>query len=286
MNRGRFWSVDADGYILNDARPEYLQPPFAEMVEAAVAAYLRHIADTVHSIYVTGSVARGRAVPGESDLNMVALLTSETDPLLLLEDWIGPAEEALLDRFPQISDIQLETWPDGYVFTDPTEFSIGAFILKTHSVCVYGADVAPELPDYRISAAIANDDIVQIAADLDDALAAIEADSSVEAVHYWCRRAMKQVLWTGFSLVMLDETKHTRDVDLCAEVFARHYPAHAAAIQQAFDRVTQPLDDAAALRAELAAIQGWLLPLADQWLDTHNPQRDAALSVDDVEEAE
>ncbi|MBZ0294938.1 MAG: hypothetical protein K8L99_20415 [Anaerolineae bacterium] len=286
MSKGRYWRTDEDGNLLNDASPEYIQPPFAAVVQAAVDAYLQHIPDDVHSIYVTGSIPRGLAIEGESDLDMFAVLTESSDPLLVMQDWIEPTEEALIDQYPCVTDVQLEVWPDGYVFTDPARFSIGAFIIKTHSVCVWGSDLTPELGDYPVSAAIANDDLVQIEPDIAEAVERIQADRQPANVRYWCRRVMKQILRAGFALVMVEEGRHTRDHDLCYEAFARHYPGHAADMKRALEYARFPLEDADGVLAFLENMGSWIIAQANRWLDEHNPARDPALAVDDVEEIE
>lgn len=286
MNPGRLWPIDLDGHIQNDAHPKYIQPPFAAAVADAVQAYTGHIGADLDSIYATGSVARGLAAAGVSDLNMFAVLDSTVDPELVLQDWVSEAEDSLLASHPCLSDVQLELWPYYYVFNDPAQFSIGGFILKTHSVCLWGSDLATQLPNYRISPAIPNDDLVQIGFDLEGAAEEIEADSSASSVRYWSRWAAKHVLRAGFGLVQVKAGVHTRDIDLCGDYFGRYYPDHAEAMRQTLDHALNPLEDAGTALDWLESVKSWLLPLVDAWLDTHNPDRDLALVVDDLEEIE
>jgi hypothetical protein len=281
MMAGRLWQIDPDGTILSDAR-EYPQPPFDAAVRDAIAAYVEHIGPDLDSIYVTGSVARGLAVPGESDLNMFAVTDFKVDPDLVLRQWTDAAEAQIREHHSCLHDVQLELWPYYYVFNDPARFSIGGFILKTHSLCVWGGDLASGLPDYKVSPAIANDDLVQFEADLEDALLDIAADSSPENLRYWGRRSARAALWSGFGLVQMTESVHTRDLDLCAAIFSQHYPAYAGSIQQALAYARQPTDDVVTLRRFMDSLD-WLRALADVWLDQHNPDRDMAMRVDDVE---
>lgn len=281
---GRLWRMDNDGSILNDASPDKIKSPYDSMIADATAAYTGNIANDIHSVYVTGSVARGLAVEGVSNLNMIALLTEAADADLVLRDWIVPAEEALLAKYPSLSDVILELWPYNYVFADPERFSIGAFIIKTHSVCVWGSDVTPELPDYRVDAAIANDDLVQIKLDVDEAVMKIKRNSKPENVAYWCREVMKHILHAGFALVMVDEGVYTRDLDLCYEYFARHYPGHAADMQRALRYAENPSTDAMEVLDYLADMGEWIIAHANAWLDQHNPDRDPAMLVENEEE--
>ena len=282
---GRFWQIDFEGFIQNDARDEPPQPPFDVALDAAVEAFVAHIGQDLDSIYVTGSVARGLAVPGQSDLNVFAVTHALADPDLVLQQWIDAAEDEILARHPGLRGLQMELWPYYYVFNDPARFSMGGFILKTHSRCVWGSDLAPGLPDYRLSPAIANDDLVQLEPDFEDVLFDIETDSSTANVAYWSRRSARAALWSSFGLVQMAAGVHTRDLDLCAQVFLGHFPQHRGDIQRALHDARQPVEDPDSLRTFLKRFN-WLLALTETWLDEHNPDRDLALRVDDVEEPE
>ncbi len=282
--KGRIWRTDDDGYLLNDAAPEHIKPPFHSVVRDVVAAYSANIEDDIHSIYITGSVARGLAVPGKSDVNAFAVLESEVDPELVKQDWLEQAENRITNAHSCISDTGLELWPYGYVFRDPDEFAVGAFIIKTHSVCVWGNDLSPQLPDYKISvatAAIANDDIVQIKPDIEDTLEAIKADSSIENVHYMCRYICKAIIHAGFGLVMADVGVHTRDIDLACDYFKQQRPAQAGEMQRSLAFVDSPADDADEVLAYLNGFGAWMIGAADEWLDTHNPKRHLEMPMPD-----
>lgn len=284
MLRGRLWRITPAGVILNDARREFIQPPFDAAVSELVAAVAANIGADAHSVYVTGSVARGLAVPGASDANVFAVLVESADPELVRQDWLDAAETGAVARHACLRDARIELWPYGYVFGSPDRFAVGGFIIKTHSVCLWGSDLANELPDYRLGPAIPNDDIVQLQADLEDAAAAIRADPAPENVRFWCRESMKHILRAGCGLVLLEEGVFTRDIDLCCDIFARHYPGHAADMRRALDRARQPSADAGELLRFLDSWGGWMIEQADAWLERYNPRRDLALAVDDLAE--
>lgn len=73
LDVGGWWPLDGDGFILNDAAPGKILPPHRAAIQEAVRAYRRHVRADLHSVYVRGSVARGRAVPGVSDLDCFAV---------------------------------------------------------------------------------------------------------------------------------------------------------------------------------------------------------------------
>jgi len=277
-SKGRLWQVDSHGYLINDAHLDHVKPPYSVVIDDVIQAYLDHIGDEVHSIYITGSVPRGLAIEGQSDLDAIALLEYYTEPELVMQDWVASAEEAIATKHDCISDVQMEIWPHGWVLHDESEFSISAFILQTHAVCVWGADITPDLTRYKFTdrktrIAIANDDIVQIEPDIDEALAEIEADDSPDHVRDWCKRICKNMIHSAFGLVMIDEAVHTRDIDLSARYFIKHFPDYEPEIGQAVQWIEFPTGDVQALIDFLDTFGAWLIAECDDWLDQHNPDR-------------
>ena len=49
---GRFWRLDADGFIQNDAGPEKILSPYSELVAEVRDAYLEHLGQRVASTFV------------------------------------------------------------------------------------------------------------------------------------------------------------------------------------------------------------------------------------------
>ena len=64
------WQVDKNGFLINDATKEQITPQYQAVIDDAIKAYRDNIGDDIHSIYVTGSVPRGLAEDGKSDLDM------------------------------------------------------------------------------------------------------------------------------------------------------------------------------------------------------------------------
>lgn len=284
--KGRLWRTDAEGFLRNDASAEHIRPPFAVAVNAAVGACTEQIANDIHSIYVTGSIARGLAAEGQSRLEVFAVLAPQVDPELVLRDWIGPAQQRLAAEHGAIAEAQIDLWAYNHVFTDPGSFSIGAFIVKTNSVCVWGSDLSPELPDYKIHPAIANEDLAQIRDDIMEAAAALKKQPDEASLRRWGHEIMARILWSGFGLVMVEEGVYTRDFDLCYEYFARHYPGHAGDMRRALQYVENPSGSAEELLAYLGDMGDWMIVHADTWMQQYNPGGELPMKVESEEESE
>jgi len=278
-NTGRIWQIDERGFLISDATLEHLNPPFKAVVDDVVEAYLKHIKQDLHSIYITGSVPRGLAIAGQSDLNAIAVLEYYTDPELVMQDWISAAETDIRTKHDCVSDVQMELYPHGWLLHDESEFSISAFILKTHAVCVWGIDMLPDLTSYRFlnretRVAIANDDIINLEPDIDEAIDTIEADDSSANVRYWCKQICKNMIHAAFGLVMVDEVVHTRDIDVSVSYFLKHYPDQEREIRQAVDFIVSPTDSASEILDFLDTFGAWLIDECDRWLDQNNPELD------------
>lgn len=123
-----------------------LQQAFIPLLEALTAGLVRQFPALIHSIYLYGSVARGEAIPGVSDLDITLLLTK-------------PADSEALQR--------LEAWRQGFQreqrIVSKVDFDIGSvdealkpehhdswgFWLKHHCRCLWGEDVSAAFPPFR-----------------------------------------------------------------------------------------------------------------------------------------
>lgn len=277
-NQGRIWQVDDKGFLINDAKKENISPRYQAVIDDAVKAYRDNIGDDIHSIYVTGSVPRGLAVEGKSDIDLFAILEYYTEPELVMQDWIPDAELAITDKHDCVTNVQMDIWVHGWLLHDPTEFSVSAFILKTHAVCVWGADMSPDVTAYQFTRretriAIANDDIVQIEPDIEEVREEIDLDDSLENVAYWCKRICKNMIHAMFGLVMVDEKVHTRDIDMSIHYILKHYPDKKKQVEQAVEFIHSPTDSEQKLVDFLDTFGAWLIQECDTWLDDHNPDR-------------
>ena len=71
MNKG----LDHDGYIVNPCSG--IQNSYKTLVEETCQLLQSQLQNRLHSLYLYGSVARGTAVEGKSDLDLVVLFQSK-----------------------------------------------------------------------------------------------------------------------------------------------------------------------------------------------------------------
>ncbi len=269
--RGKFWEIDADGFIVNEASPTKIQNIYENSIEAVVRAYRAHVTGSLHSVYLRGTVPRGMAVPGHSDLDTFALVSDNVTTGDLA--WPISVETKIIGDCPHLTGVQFEIFSTSDAMTTNEVFEM-PFVIKTQTVCVYGDDLSARLPNYRPDATFANIDIIQIKQDIDEAKAFVSAAMTDEhQIRYWCKRIMKNVVRTGFSLTIVNEKKYTRDLLPCVQIFARHFPDQAGKMQRALQYAVDPTVTPIDLMAFLNEFGGWLVDEANAWLDEHNPDR-------------
>jgi hypothetical protein len=272
---GRFWRLDAEGFIQNDAAPEKILPPYSALVAEVRDAYLEHLGRRVHSIYVRGTVARGVAAEGVSDLDSFALVNRDPEEDLDLS-WTREMAERLRARHPYVSGVELGCVDSGEIGSTQ-RFSELDLLMVTQTACVWGEDVIPYLPRYKPGILVANSDISQIKPDIEEAIVALNTDPGAQSTRYWCRRLTKNIIRAGFSLTSLRERSYTRDLYPCYRTFANQYPKQESGMRRAVEYALDPSPDAEEVKAFLSDFGGWMIEAADHWLKLHNPSREVAL---------
>ncbi len=283
---GRFWQTDQHGYLLNDCQRTHLQPPFAAVLQEIIAAYTHHIEADLHSLYIVGAIPRGLAIPGKTPIEVIGVLEYSVDPELVMQDWLPLTANQLAANHTSVTTVHLDLLPQGYLFRNPEEFSPGAFHLVTQALCVWGSDLMPELPRYNLlhrptRLAIANDHIVNVLPDIQEAIAEIETTPTPAHIAKWCQRVCQHLILTGFSLVMEEIKAYTCDVDIATEQFCRYYPVQAAAMQQVHQWTQQPTQEAKPLLTFLETFGDWLIERCEDWLAQHNPEQDEYFIFDE-----
>lgn len=156
--------VDALGYIRTLGHAP-LQPAFQPVVDDLCAAVRGPLADLIDSAYLYGSVARGDAVVGRSDLDAVLLLVAP--PAAAQLERIESARLALQQRHAAVTKVDFDLGSLVEALSAAQLESWG-FWLKHHCRCIAGPDRALALPLQRPSRSIAravNGDFPEVLSD-------------------------------------------------------------------------------------------------------------------------
>jgi hypothetical protein len=247
--------VDADGYLINPCRADLLVPPWSDVVAEITAAYLQHLAKQIHSIYLRGSVAKGRPIAGISDIDTFAVMFGERDAID--RSWVPAFQQRMAVQYPFHTGIEIGFVPYRAI-CDPNGARGRRLMIKTQCICLWGEDLAPSIPRYKPGRDLAMH-AFGIEKDIQRAMERLPNLEDADAAKDWCQWIMKRLLRTGFELVMEQEQAYTRDLYPCYVAFSRHFPAQQPQMKQALEWAIAPLEDKEELARFLNSFGTWII---------------------------
>lgn len=274
--RGEFWPQDHWGRVTNAAiAREQIAQPALEAAEEAADVALERFGDRLHSVYLSGPAARGRA----GGAAFFVLLRLGASDVRANENWESAVGSQLRRRHPRVGRIAVAVfnWKD--VFTTDGAFSPARFRLAVNSVCVAGRNMTRMLAPQRIDAASMNGDILGFRPRMLNAAGRLAAARSPDRVRAAAMDAGHAVLAAAFALVMEREQIYTEDLDLRRDLFTLNYPGRSRDLSEAYAMATRPSPDAMKALVFIDSACNWLTPMTDAWLNANNPQRTERLKA-------
>lgn len=260
---GVYLEADADGYLQCVAKDRPVQVPWDAAVTVLVRWYQAALGERLHSVYVRGSVAKGMAIEGVSDLDSFAVLTQSAAALgpVSFGAWAGEVETEFIRKFPFVARVEIGTVPFEAVADGAGP---DAFVLKVESVCVYGKDLAERIEPFKLGPGIAFQTRC-FRRHLGTFLREYPAEPSAgrPAFLVWI---LRRFLRLGMELVMVEERRYTRDLYLCFESFAKHYETEARLMYRALELAVDPVVDEEA-EVFVRSFGEWLADEADRKLE-------------------
>jgi hypothetical protein len=220
----------------------------------------------LHSAYLYGSIPRGTAVPGVSDLDVLLALRHEPVPA---ERATASAMERTLDaRFPQIDGAGILLSSTATLLSELERYDLGWFIA---CLCtpLLGDDLGRQLPRYRPTSLLAR----ETNGDLDDALRLWGRQLSAAGTDTdrlkLSRLVSRRLVRTGFTLVMPRWGGWTSDLQESAAVFGEYYPERQEQMQAAAAVARTPTASGPLLGMLVTDLGPWL---AAEYLRIHGPK--------------
>jgi len=259
--------LDQDGFIEREGALARVPQAFAPVVDAARAAIRDSFGrDRLHSAYLYGSVPRGTAVPGVSDLDLLLVLHDEPTPAdrsraAILEDALGA-------QSPQIIGAGIGLVSTAAVLSDLERHDLGWFVACLCTPLI-GVDLASQLPRYRPTSLLAR----ETNGDLGDLLprwrARLAEASTAASRHALSRSVARRIVRTGFTLVMPRWGGWTSDLGESSAAFGRYYPERREQMRVAAAVARTPTADLPVLRMLIDDLGPWL---ASEHLAVHGPK--------------
>ena len=281
-NQMKFLPKDDNGHIINDTDPNKISADFLPLISEVKNIIIDTLGNSLHSIYLTGSVPRGVAEINKSDLDVFAILNPGASDENTALKAINESIKKVLQATDVVSKVDIELWRFEEVFPDANSIneiqikntlSIFDIILKNSSLCSYGDDLSAHILPIKPDASLANDELIMIHQDIAQARQEISKATSEEEVKYWCKRVMKNIIRAGFCLCMPIIQEQTREITLCADVFSKHYPDLKEFVRKTMYWIKSPSGNQQEVLKFLNDDVNLFLSKVDRWMDKYNPDR-------------
>ena len=202
------------------------QPAYLDLIDDLRTALLAQAGELLDGIYLYGSVARGDATPGVSDLDVTLILRHRPAPrdASMLE----ALRLALAARHPEVSkiDFDIGTRTDALA---PRHLHSWGYWLKHHCRCIWGNDLSrcfTPFPPSRTIALAVNGDIVEV---LERQAGEIEQlrEQTIDTAKLVRRQreAARRLLRATSVLRAEDEPSWPQTLEQHAALFLSSYPA-------------------------------------------------------------
>ncbi|WP_016698318.1 nucleotidyltransferase domain-containing protein [Actinoalloteichus spitiensis] len=256
--------LDGAGTISREGALDRVGAEFAPVVEATRARLVAAFdAARVHGAYLYGSIPRGTAVPGRSDLDVLVVLRGE--PTDTDRARVRSIESALDEAFPQIDGAGILLSSAASLLSDGERYD-GGFFVACLCTPLLGEDLAERLPRYRPDSVLAretNGNLGSLLPRWRERHAAATTDAERRSL---VRGVARRVVRTGFTLVMPRWGGWTSDLTRSADLFARYYPDRGERMRAAAEAALAPTADGDVLGMLLDDLGPWL---AEEYAAVH-----------------
>lgn len=257
MNDDR--GLDRDGTIAREGSLSRVRPGFVPVVAAARSRIAEVFGPArLDSAYVYGSIPRGTATPGVSDLDLLlALREGPTGADRADADAIGAELDASHDGIDGVGILLF----GADTLLSPLERHDMGFFVACLCTPLLGDDLAARLPRYRPTSLLAretNGDLCLALVRWRERAAEATTDAERRALS---RVVARRIVRTGFTLVMPRWGGWTSDLAESAELFARyhpHLPERAGQMRLAARTGRDPSADPAVLSVLVDDLAPWL----------------------------
>nr|WP_158683634.1 nucleotidyltransferase domain-containing protein [Pseudomonas palleroniana] len=219
MERFDSRGIDADGYILTPSNVE-MQPQFQDLLRD-VCTTLTQSSPLLDGIYIYGSVARGDAIPGGSDLDLTLVLQSAatSQDLEILES----KKRRLESQHAEVIKIDFDIGSRSEVLAVDNRLSWG-YWLKHHCRCLWGNDLSNRFDRLKPS----RDIVIAVNGDFETVLAryaeVIDQTTTPAQSLRLQREASRKLIRSTQVLCVEQDLKWPQTLEEHVELFVHHYP--------------------------------------------------------------
>lgn len=265
---GRFLNTAPDGSLISDVDKNSIAPDIWDTTKHYLDQLIKALQKEIHSIYLVGSVPRGLAEIGRSDLDLVVLLppdSQNSEPIIKQISEIASKTKTEESIF---SKVDVEVWKWDWIFSkdDSKRYEICRLALAVNGLCVWGESVIEEMPKFFPNKDLASIELLEIENDIIEARKEVSESRESEKTKYWCKRISKNIIRADFSLFIEKLRKFSRDIDVCFNELwqERHDPR----LKQLKKWIDEPVADKKAVLEMLDTYGSDLVSRARKWLSS------------------
>ena len=199
-----------------------LQAIFDALLQDVCASLSTHAGNLLNGICLYGSIARGDATPGVSDLDLTLVLRQQATPQQLAT--LDALRLALQARHREVVKIDFDIGHRAQVLAPENLYSWGYWI-KHQCRCIWGEDLAPYFAPFAPSRAIAlavNGDFVPV---LEDYARRLDEERAPGAIVRLQREASRKLIRSTNILRHDGEAGWPADLDEHVTLLLRRHPA-------------------------------------------------------------
>jgi len=246
--------IDADGFILA-APTARLQPQFLALLDDACAS-LAQSGSLLDGIYLYGSIARGDARPGVSDLDLTLVLRDPPAPQDM--QTLEAVRVALEARHAEVIKIDFDIGCRAEVLAPENRFSWG-YWLKHHCRRLWGNDLADRFEPFRPSLAIAKAVNAGFEATLTRYATLID-DATSDAVACRLQREASRKLVRATQVLRSEhELRWPQTLDEHVELFVQCYPSMRSQVEFFLSQAKSPDKADKAFSTRLRSLLTWMV---------------------------
>lgn len=199
-----------------------LQPHFDALLQDVCASLAMQAGHLLDGIYLYGSIARGDATPGVSDLDLTLVLREPPTPPQ--RETLEALRLALQARHREVFKIDFDIGHRAQVLAPEHLYSWG-YWLKHQCRCLWGNDLAPQFAPFAPSRAIALAVNADFASVLDDYARRLDDERDPAAIVRLQREASRKLIRSCNLLRLDSDPGWPSSLDEHAALLLRHAPA-------------------------------------------------------------
>ncbi len=243
-----------NGYFVSTIdQSQPLQKEWLRPLQFCVQEIQKQLPNLINSIYVRGSVARGVAIAGVSDIDLVIILKNKL-PVLYERGWVRQFVKQLRSKYPQVDDVEFETTSLSSLLNLESHLGIRVLI-ELQGKLLAGDDVIKRLPPIKPdSSSFVHIPTFSIFQERVKSTLATK-DVFLPAYISW---VAKRYIRTGFELCIEREKVFTRDLYPCYKVFSKYYPGKEYEMCKVLEQAISPTWTKSQLLGCIYALGEWL----------------------------